>query len=87
MELVGFLFIFNDRDSFSGLDFSHESFADEVLDFDGLLIGSHKQVDGEMVSGTSHFEFETFGHTSDHISDMRINGGNSALLLSSSEPH
>jgi hypothetical protein len=87
MELGGFLLVFLDGHTFLGLDFSENTFTDKVLDFECFLVLVHKQVDGEMGGCASHFKFEAFGHTSDHVSDMRVDGGNSAFLLSSGKPH
>ena len=87
MELISFLLIFNDGNTFFGLDSSNKSFTNEVLDFDWFLIGIDEQVDGEMGSSTSHLEFETISHTLNHISNVGENGGNGTFLLSGGEPH
>jgi hypothetical protein len=87
MELLGFFFVFLNGDTFFGLDFSENSFADKVLDFECFLVSVHEQVDGEMGGGASHFKFVTVGHASNHVLHVGVDGGNSAFLLSSGKPH
>lgn len=86
-NLVFFLLFSGDGDSFKSVDFSDKFFSDEIFDFDRTVSVDDVGLDREMCVSVSHFEFVSFCHSSDHVSNVGGDGSHCAFLLSGSEPH